>query len=70
MIEEKTVITYIFGNSWFYVDINTGMQTGWKQIGNYWYYLNPMADGTMGLLYTDRMTPDGYYVNADGVWVQ
>ena len=61
---------YNYGNGWFYVDINTGMQTGWKQIGNYWYYLNPMADGTMGLLYTDRMTPDGYYVNADGVWVQ
>lgn len=61
---------YNYGNGWFYVDINTGMQTGWKQIGNYWYYLNPTADGTMGLLYTDRMTPDGYYVNGDGVWVQ
>ena len=60
---------YNYDNGWFYLDINTGMQTGWKQIGELWYYLNPMSDGTQGILYTNRTTPDGYYVNNDGVWI-
>ena len=30
-----------------------------------WYYM-----GADGYMLTDTTTPDGYYVNADGVWVQ
>lgn len=55
-------------NGWFYLDINTGMKTGWQIIDGKWYYFNPVSDGTKGMMFKDKMTPDGYYVNADGVW--
>lgn len=55
---------------WFYVDVNTGMQTGWAYINDKWYYFNPVSDGTRGILYVDQYTPDGYYVDSAGVWVQ
>lgn len=37
----------------------------WIQEGEWWYYLG--ADGAM---MTDTVTPDGYRVNASGVWEQ
>lgn len=37
--------------------------TGWIQEGEMWYY-----GGENGVLLTDTMTPDGYYVNGDGAW--
>lgn len=55
-------------NGWFYVDINTGMKTGWQQIDGKWYYFNPTSDGSKGIMYVNRTTPDGYEVGADGVW--
>ncbi len=40
------------------------MVTGWLQIGNVWYYLTE----------TGKMAVDtdigGYYVNAEGAWVE
>ena len=53
---------------WFYVDANLGMRTGWIMVDGIWYYLNPVSDGTRGILYTGRRTPDGYYVREDGSW--
>lgn len=53
---------------WFYVDANLGMRTGWIMVDGIWYYLNPASDGTRGILYTGRRTPDGYYVREDGSW--
>ena len=55
-------------NGWFYVNIDTGMKTGWQKINEKWYYFNPLSDGTKGMMYVNRSTPDGYTVNADGVW--
>lgn len=57
-------------SSWFFIDINSGMKTGWQQIENNWYYFNPVSDGTMGKLYTSATTPDGYQVDENGRWIQ
>lgn len=56
-------------NGWFYIDINMGMKTGWQQIDGNWYYFNTSSDGSLGIMYTNRTTPDGYTVNEAGVWV-
>ena len=70
---------------WFYMDENQGMLTGWQFINGKWYYFDAegyMATGWIkvggldyclapdGALYVNCTTPDGYNVNADGVWVQ
>lgn len=31
-----------------------------------WYYFNPIPDGTKGILYANRRTPDGWFVTEDG----
>lgn len=55
-------------DGWFYVDINSGMKDGWQQIDGKWYYLNPESDGTRGIMFSEKNTPDGYYVGKDGAW--
>ncbi|MBP3544357.1 MAG: hypothetical protein J6J86_09030 [Lachnospiraceae bacterium] len=57
-------------NGWFYVDGSTGMKTGWQFINGRWYYLNPNSDGTKGKMYINTITPDGYYVDETGAWVE
>ena len=47
----------------YYFDANGAMQTGWKQLDGKWYYFQ--ADGS---LLRNGTTPDGYKVNAEGVW--
>lgn len=46
------------------------MVTGWRLIDGKYYYFNPVSDGTRGKLLKNTVTPDGYRVDADGVWVQ
>ena len=53
---------------WFYLDPERGMQTGWELIDGKWYYFHPTSDGMKGLMYAGRRTPDGYYVDENGVW--
>ena len=50
---------------WYYLAGNGAMMTGWQAINGKWYYL-----GTDGVMYEDTWTPDGFYVNGSGVWVQ
>ena len=33
-----------------------------------WYYFNPVSDGKRGMMYAGQRTPDGYYVEKNGVW--
>ena len=70
---------------WYYFNPSGAMATGWKYVGGQWYYLTgsgAMATnrwvqtgglwyyvGSDGAMLTNTTTPDGYYVNADGVWV-
>ena len=42
------------------------MVKGWKEIKKKWYYFDP----TDGYLWKGTTTPDGYYVDFDGVWNQ
>lgn len=53
-------------NKWYYFN-SAGycVQNGWVQTNNIWYYCGPDGD-----MWVSRWTPDGYYVNANGEWVQ
>lgn len=51
---------------WYY--LNAGgecVQNGWVQTNGKYYYCGPDGD-----MWTNRKTPDGYWVNKDGVWVK
>ena len=52
---------------YFYVDINSGMITGWAQIDGQWRYFNPVSDGKRGIMFTDSWI-DGWYVDPNGIW--
>jgi len=52
------------GGLWFYFDASGyRVENKWVQTKNAWYYLGP--DGAM---YTNRRTPDNYWVNQNGAW--
>ena len=55
-------------SGWFYIDLERGMQTGWVLLDGAWYYFNPNSDGKRGIMYAGQRTPDGYYVDKNGVW--
>lgn len=46
------------------------MIVGWKEIDGNWYYFNMVSDGHRGSLLKNQMTPDGYYVNENGIWIR
>lgn len=60
----------------YYLDENSYMVTGWHSIEGSYYYLEPSGtmNGTMwlpkGAMWTDSWTPDGYYVDAFGKWIE
>ncbi len=70
------------GSTWYYFKESGAMVTGWIKDGNAWYYLNPSGAmaanrwignyyvGASGAMYVSRYTPDGYYVDSDGVWIK
>ncbi len=53
--------------SWYYFKPSSGyaVKSQWVQDGGAWYYL-----GADGVLLTNTTTPDGYQVDANGVWIQ
>ncbi|MBQ7173876.1 MAG: hypothetical protein IJR62_00225 [Lachnospiraceae bacterium] len=53
------------GRWWFQCTDGTYPHNGWEVIDNVYYYFD--ADGWM---LADTTTPDGYYVDASGAWVQ
>lgn len=69
--------------AWYYCGTDGAMTTGWQKVGPYWYYLSNsgvMATGwnlldggwyyldpSSGALWTGTFTPDGHYVNANGL---
>ena len=72
----------VIGNQTYYFDANGYMVIGWQNINGKFYYFN--ASGAMvtntwvgnyylgsdGIMLTNTTTPDGYYVGADGAWMQ
>lgn len=46
------------------------MAIGWWLIEDKWYYFNKESDGTKGKLLRNTVTPDGYSVGTDGVWIE
>lgn len=55
----------LISGSWYYFDAAGYMCTGWQQIGGSYYYLDPST----GAMWANQRTPDGYWVNQDGVWI-
>lgn len=60
---------------WYFLhnvsDGNQGhMYTGWHEISGKWYYFHEAAGGPAGSLVTGGVTPDGYQVDTNGVWIQ
>lgn len=52
-------------NKWYYFNERGYMVTGWVHWKNVYYYCGPDGD-----MWVSRWTPDGYYVDGNGVWVQ
>mgnify|MGYP002753016233 CR=1 FL=1 len=50
---------------WFYFNESGYMATSWIKWQEKWYYLDKS-----GAMLTNTMTPDGYKVNAQGVWAE
>ena len=61
------------GNKYFLHDRSDGrrgsMYTGWHQILGKWYYFSGEEGRTKGALLTDTLTPDGFRVDENGVWI-
>ncbi|MGN0343250.1 MAG: hypothetical protein ACI4DO_10705 [Roseburia sp.] len=51
-----------WGTTWYYADANGVGYTGWVKSGSDWYYIQ------RGVMLTNQYTPDGYYVDANGVY--
>ena len=47
----------------YYLNASGAMETGWKQLNGNWYYFQ-----TDGSLLRNGTSPDGYKLNADGIW--
>ena len=66
--------TDIDGNQYYLLPTDGSTQgsmvTGWQLIDNKWYYFNMESDGTKGRLLYNTVTPDGYYVNEKGEWIE
>ena len=50
-------------NHWYYLTDSGAMATNWQNVNGKWYYF-----GGDGIMQTNIITPDGYYIGADGVW--
>ena len=56
-------------DGYYYMDLSSGLMTrGWKQIDGKWYYFKDVSDGTRGIMLRNQKTPDGYFVDENGVW--
>lgn len=52
-------------NKWYYFDERGYMVTGWVLWNNIYYYCGPDGD-----MWTNSWTPDGYFVDINGVWAE
>ena len=59
----------VSNGEWYYLDENGKMKTGWLLDNGKWYFFSTIDDSSLGILYVNRMTPDGYHVNQSGQWI-
>lgn len=54
--------------SWYLLNADGSMATGWNKVGQAWYYLNPVSDGYQGVMKTGWLNDNGtwYFLKADG----
>lgn len=52
-------------DKWYYFNESGYMVTGWINWKTKWYYC-----GVDGAMYANTITPDGYYVDKDGAWIE
>lgn len=50
-----------YGTTWYYCDSNGSAHDGWVKDGGNWYYID------RGLMLRNQYTPDGYFVDNNGV---
>lgn len=63
MVENDWVL---YNNQWYFLEANGAMAANkWISYKNNWYYFN--ANGDMAV---STITPDGYMVDANGIWIQ
>lgn len=56
---------------WYYFNASGAMATGWIQPDGYWYYLEQSGSWQpQGSMYVSDYTPDGYFVNENGVCIE
>ena len=63
--ETQTPGWHLVDGHWrHFADDGTMEVSRWIETGGYWYYVD-----ANGALFTDGVTPDGYTVDANGVWI-
>lgn len=55
----------LWKNQWYYLNTDGSMKTGWLLDKDNWYYLNKNGD-----MAVDCITPDGYQVDKNGIWIK
>lgn len=58
----------VSNHNWYLLGDDGVMKVGWQLVDGKWYYFHTVADGTMGRMYINTVTPDGFRVGLDGVW--
>lgn len=65
MLEDVGKVYWSYENGfWKLRDYRKQILTGWHEVDNKWYYLDPKT----GVCLTNTYTPDGYYVDDTGAW--
>ncbi|WP_320929098.1 glycosyl hydrolase family 28 protein [Hungatella sp.] len=54
-------------NQWYYLGTDGKMKTGWLEYRGNWYYLSETADSYYGHMMKNESTPDGNWVNEQGI---
>ena len=51
---------------------NGRMVTGWQFLNKCWYYFSTqkVENQPVGSLYVNKVTPDGYRVDSNGIWIR
>lgn len=57
------------GANWYYLGRDGAMVTGWLLDKDAYYYLSEVSGSTYGKMLSNDVTPDGYQVDQNGVWI-